>query len=110
LQVTLSLPAPQTSVLIAVPEAMAMLLTMLTVLPFGARVVPALLKVPGLRLIVELLLKPLTFSVLLLPPSHSVTTGLVLTVKSKKFRIELSILLLKPNIWPPESGELMGLP
>ena len=61
---------------------MPILFTMLMVAPLEFTLVPALLKVPGLRLMVELLLKPLTSSVLLMPEFQSVTTGWVLTVKS----------------------------
>ena len=61
---------------------MAMLFTILMVLPFAARVVPALLKVPGLRLTILSVLKPVRFNVLLAPEFHRVTTGEVLTVKS----------------------------
>ena len=82
---------PPLAVSMMVPTAMAMLLTLSS----------ALLKVPGLRLIVAFVMNPDRSSVLLTPPLHSVTTGSLLTVKSKNGLIGPVSVVLNPKVTPP---------
>ena len=97
----MSLPPPPLAFSTTVPVAIPMLFTM----PL------ALLKVPAVRLMVEAVVQPERSSVLLMPPSQIVMTGLVLMVKSKNRADSPWIFWLKPKIWPPlVKGPDVGVP
>ena len=69
-----------------------------------------LLKVPGFRFTVEVAEKPERSSVLFLPISQIVMTGVVFFVKSKNGSIAPVTLQWNPNVCPPESGVDVGNP
>src|SRR6185369_10693728 len=96
----LSFPGPSTILLIAVPNAIAMLL----VIPLQ------LLNVPGLRFTDEFDENPLRSSVLLVPESQIARIGSVFCEKSKNIAVGPAILQLKPNVCPPENGVEVGNP